>query len=371
MLVIDVGSASVGAAVASVSHKHKTLLLEKVTRVPIGAGSKETRDQLQKQTTAALTEILKQYTENYSEVHVVLAAPWHDARIRTIHSKTEKPAPVSEKSVERMVEQYKNEAPPASGNVDVEAVAVQVQVNSYTTSLAQPVTGTHTRVNLYESEMSAALQKEFADTVGTHTHDAPIAFHTFPLVSGAALRAAMLETSFVFIDIGGEVTELGVMHSDGIHFLGSIPIGYWTLVRTMGAEKVGDTRSRLTLLTKDELSPQETSAVAETFKQAFTPWITEFEDMLKEASALVPVPRSVFIMSDTEPAGWFKKGLADYGTMSLAPTLVTNATVQRFVEIGDGGTFDPFLALEALFFHMGEREVVGEPEAQKMVYSKK
>lgn len=368
MLIVDVGSASVGAAVASVSAN--ALLIEKVTRVPIGAGSQETRDQLQKQTEAALATLLKQYPDTYSAVHVVLAAPWHDAHIRTIHSKTDKPVPVSEKSIERIVTQYKNEAPPQAGNVDVEAVAVQVQVGGYTTSLTQPVSGTRTRLNLYESEMSQSLQGTLQGIVGEHI-SAPLAFHTFPLIAGVSLRAVMLETSFIFIDIGGEVTELGVMHSDGIHFLGSIPVGYWTLVRTMGGEKVGDTRSRLTLYTKGELSPEEDATVAASFEAAFAPWLNEFEDMLKEASALVPVPRSVFMLSDGEPAPWFKKGLEMHGTMNLSPSLITNATIQRFVELGEGGTFDPFLVLEALFFHMGERAIIGEPQAQKMVYSKK
>lgn len=368
-LILDIGSARVSAAVSHV--RNQAVVLERTADAPIGAGSKETREALEKQMLTTLAELVKKYAEDqYTEIRIVVSAPWHHAQIRTIHSKTEKPESISIASIEKVIEQYKNEAPPKSGNVDVEAVAVQVKVNRYSTSLKEPVTGTNTTINLYESEMPQSLQRSIIGVVQKEIPDVRISFHTFPLVSGTALRSMMLQTSFVFIAVGGEISELGVMHQDGIHFLGSIPIGYWTLVRDMGGDKVGDTRSRLALWIKGELSSDEEQAISKTFTKAFTPWLKEFEDMLKETSTLVPVPRSVFLMSDIEPESWFKKGIEDLGTMNLAATPITAATVQRFVEIGEGSSFDVPLSLAAVFFHIGELTVVGEPEARKMVYSK-
>ena len=368
-LILDIGSAHVGAAVSHV--ENQAVVLEHTTHEPVGAGSKDTRNALEKQMLATLAELLKKYSgDEYTEVRIVLSAPWHDAHIRTIHSKNERPETISINGVEKIIERYKNEAPPKSGNVDVEAVAVQVRVNNYPTSLKEPVTGTHTTINLYESEMPQSLQRSLGSTVQKEIPGTRISFHTLPLISGTALRSMMLQTSFIYIDVGGEVSQLGVMHTDGIHFLGSIPIGYWTLVREMGGEKVGDTRSRLALWIKGELTVEEEAKISETFTKAFAPWLKEFEAMLKEASTLVPVPRSVFLTSDTEPASWFKKGIEDSGSMSLAPTLVTSTTVQRFVEIGEGGSFDVPLSLAAVFFHIGELTVVGEPTPGKMVYSK-
>lgn len=365
-LIINIGSISIGAAVSHI--QSNAVFLEKVERESIGAGSEETRNDLEKQMQTVLAELLKKYAgEEYTDIRVVLSSPWHHAHIRTIHSKTEKPETVSIDTVERILEQYKNEAPPQKGNRDVEAVAVQVRVNEYPTALKNPVQGTHTTINLYESEVSGSLGRTIVTAIQKEIPSARISFHTFPLLAGTALRDMMLETSFIYIDIGGEVSELGVIHADGIHFLGSIPIGYWTLVRGMGKKNIGDTRSRLALWIKGELNMAEAGKISEKFSKAFTPWLTEFEDILKDASAVVPLPRSVFLIADPEQAAWFKKGLEDHGSMNVSPTTITPAIAQRFVEIGEGGVFDVPLSLAAVFFHIGELGVVGEPTPRKMV----
>lgn len=368
-LILTIGSAEVG--VGASRSADVAVALEKTEWEPIGAGSKETRDNLEQQMLTTLSTLLKKYAgDEYNDVRIILSSPWHHARIRTIRSKTKKAGTISTYTVERIIERYKNEAPPQQGHVDVEAMAVQVRVNNYATSLKEPVQGTHITINLYESEMPQALQRSLLKAVQKELPNTRISFHTFPLIAGTALRDTMDETSFIYIEIGGEVTELGVMHADGIHFLGSIPIGYWTLVRSIGKDKVGDTRSRLALWVKSELTTEEEQVLSQKFTKAFSPWLNEFEKMLKEASTHVPIPRSVFLVSGAEPTSWFKKGIEEQGSMSLAPTAVTPAIVQRFVELGEGGLFNVPLSLAAVFFHIGESGVVGEPEPRKVVYSK-
>lgn len=368
VLIIDVGSASVGAAL--VREKNGVPLLEQVKRVPIGAGSKETRDALQERMLAAFKELVASYAGDLREVRIVTASPWNEARIRTVHSKTEKPSAVSIQTIEKTIDQYKNEAPPASGNIDLEAVAVQVRVNGYTTALAEPVMGSAVRINLYESEMSESLQRSLIEAVQEHLPRAHVSTHTFPLIAGAGLRLISDEKSFLFVDVGGEVTDLGIMHTDGVHFLATLPIGYWSLMRDMGGEQVGDMSSRMTLWIKNELSPEEEVALSQKFEPSFKKWITELENALVEASDLVPIPRTLFLLSDKEPIGWFKKGIELYGTKNLEPTGVQPAMLQRFVEIGEEASFDTFISLAALFFHTGEDEVVGEPTPAKVVYSR-
>jgi len=364
-LLVDIGSASVGASVVHVEKGE--VVLGKVKRQAVGAGSQETRDSLEKQALTALDTLMKEYAGSYSEVRIVVAAPWHQAHIRTIKSKGEKPASVSVRSIEKLLETYKNEKAPAEGNVDIEAVALQVRVNNYPTALFEPVTGTNVAVNLYESEMPKRLRGAFVEKVEAHIDTGQLAFYSFPLVSSTALRAITSESSFIFIDVGGEVTELGIMYGDAVQYLASVPVGYWTIMRTMEGKSIGDTRSRLALWIKGELNPQETASLQEVFSKAFAPWIQEIEETLKEASALVPIPRTAFLMSDTEPALWIQKGLQEQGTMNLAPTIISPSSVQRFVNVGEGGVFDVFLALEALFFHIGLREIIGEPKPSKVL----
>jgi hypothetical protein len=367
VLVVDVGSATVGAGIVT-GENNTTLVLHEVRRESIHSGSQKPKEHLEKNMFEALGRLLDHYSHfSYHMVRISVAAPWYRARIRIVHSETDKPETISEKKIVRMVEQYKNETPPQTGAVDIEAVAVQVEVNEYPTSLTRPVSGKKTRINLYESEMPDGLHKEFIRLIGEKIRATRYMFNTFPLVSTAALRSIVLQHSFVCIDIGGEVTEISVMYADGIHFFGSIPRGYWTLVRDIDAQKTGDTYSRLTLYAQEQLSAEEMSNVDGVFKKALANWMTEFESLLQEASALVPLPSAVYVMSDAEPALWFKKGIEENNTLSLKPHLVSNAMTQRFFQIGTNGTYDIFLALAIIFFHISEKEVFGEPVPTKMV----
>lgn len=364
-LLLDIGSASVGAAVL---HSEKNNLhLEKMRRKPLTVGSEEARKDLETRMLTALDELLKEYTEQYREVRVTLAAPWHDAHIRMIRTHSEKPKTISESGIGKLIEKYKNEKPPKSGQVDVEATALQVLVNNYPTALTQEVLGTELAINFYESEMSQALHKTLTDKIHAAFPNARLSFHTFPLIAATALRGISFESSFIVIDVGGEVSEVAVLYKDGIQFLGSIPHGYWTLARGVNSESVGDARSRLTLWLKGELSPDEAQAVSQKFQEAFAPWREAYESLLKEAGTVVPLPRSVYLLSDTEPLEWYSKGIELIDSLNQTPLTVTPMTVQSYIQIGQGGTFDTFLSLAALFFHTGEREVIGEPELRKVV----
>jgi len=364
-LIIDIGSASVGAAVGRTEKGE--VFLGKVRRQAVGAGSSEVRATLEKQTVAALDTLLKEYAGSYAKVHVVVSSPWHTGTIRTVKSKSEKPASISVNTIERLIEKYKNEKLPSAGNVDVEAAALHIKVNNYPTALHAPVTGSDIAVNLYESEMPKAVHQAFADHVRVHIDAGKIAFYTFPLLASASFRTITNESSFIFMNVGGEVTELGIVHGDALQFLGSIPSGYWTVMRALGGKSIGDTRSRLTLWEKSQLAPEDTASLDADFEKAFGPWLEELQSMLKEAGSVVPTPRTLFLMSDNESAGWIRKGIEKSGSMSLSPTIITPATLQHFLNTEQGSSFDVSLALEAIFFHMSAREVIGEPEPRRVV----
>jgi hypothetical protein len=359
-LLIDIGSASVGAALMT-EHKTGVPELSHVKRMPIGTGSEEGKAVLPETMKTALSALLKEYASlmKHGTVRVVLAAPWHHAKIRTIQATDEKkPIQVSMRSVERLIEKYKNEAPPAAGHADLEAVAVQVRVNGYPTSLTHPVEGTTVKVNLYESEVDVAVKIAIGETVAKELPGTSASFHSFPLVAGTALRVVTPENNFSFADIGGEITDLGVIHGDGIHFLASFPVGFQTIARTMTGG--ADNAARLAVYARGELSPEEAATTEAAFATAFKAWIGACEDALKVGSEEVPIPRTLFVMSDKEALAWVAKGITSYGTMRIAPAPVEPALFQKFVAVGDEGIYDVFLALSAIFFHTSVAEVVGE-----------
>lgn len=363
MLIIDIGTATVSAALVVLSPRAAPRL-EMMARLPLISGSETARAALGSRLEPAVTELLGKFVKTSPRhVRVVLAAPWFAGAIRTITSSFEKDAPISERVVQRLLERYRNEKPARSGNVDIEALAVQVKVNGYPTELAHAVSGRELAVNFYESETDAATERSIRRAAERAFPHASISYHTFPLVATVALRTLLNETSFALVDIAGEVTEIAVVHGDGIQHLSSFPVGYFTLARSFGGKKdaVGDALSRLALFGRGELSEAEAPRAEKAFEKAFAAWLEPFEVALKGASDTVPIPQKLFLISDREHVPWLKKGLSAHNTFAVSLEEIGAPMVQNMVALGDNtGPYDVFLSLEALFFHTYKAALIGE-----------
>lgn len=361
-LLIDIGTATVSGALMTLGKRHMPLL-DMVRRVPLGTGTETARDALSTHLGRAMEELLPAYSGAApKQVRVVLASPWYEARIRAVSSSSPKPVTVSEKTVLALVEEYKNKEAPRPGNRDIEALAVQVLVNGYHTRLARAVSGTSIAVNLYESEVDQATAASLSGAIEKVFPHASVSFHSFPLISSVALRALAYEKSFLVVDVAGEMTEVTIVYEDGMHFLGSFPVGYHTLARSFGGKKdaVGDALSRLALLGRGELSSEDSPSEDEKFQKTFTEWLDAFEEALKAAANAVPIPRKLFLISDREHIAWIRRGLELRNPLMLTVEAVGAPLVQNKMELGETGTYDVFLSLAGLFFHTYRRELIGE-----------
>ncbi|MFQ5540796.1 MAG: hypothetical protein ACE5F4_00935 [Candidatus Paceibacteria bacterium] len=360
-LALDIGSGSVGAAI--LSEASGAARLSAVAREPVGSGTDTSRAALTQATESALKKLLERYTkEHIRKVVVALAAPWHEAHIRTVSSASKQPARITEETVTRAIARYQSEKSPREGNVDVEAVAVGVEVNGYRTALARPVTGSTIGINLYESEMPTAVRQRFLSLIESAFPHADISFSTFPLIALIALRSLVPETSFAILDVAGEVTEVLIMHDDALHHIGSFPEGLYGIARGLAGEKdtTGDALSRLALFARGELSQAEESAFAERYAKAFSAWREGFDEVMKTAAEHTPIPRMVYLLSDREAAQWFTKGFAEQNTFDMDVTPVEAPLVQGAVELGEDGSYDVFLALAALFHRVGKTALPGD-----------
>lgn len=368
-LAVYIGSAYVNGAFVT-TNKEGLPELSQVKRVPIGTGSENGKGALLPLMKEALTTLLKGYRalSAHSSIRVTLASPWHHARIRIVSSTSEKPLVVSQRSTLALVEKYRDEAPPEPGRTDLEAVAVQVRVNGYATALAHPVQGTSVRVDLYESEIDEDTRKTIAGVLEAELPHRPVSLNSFMLAAAVALREVSVEESFAILDVGGEVTDLALVAADGIHYLASYPIGFHTILRTAAGDKpLGDALSRLNLCIKGGLSPEEEAGVKETLAKALKPWFAEYEKALKGAADHVSIPRAAYIVSDADAACWITKGGVVGSSALPTPVSLDAAVLQRHIALREGATYDMFVSLAALFFHIGSSLIIGEDKPTVVV----
>lgn len=361
-IIIDVGSASVGAAVVSVSPKTKNPLLANVSRVAIGAEEGKPANITERTLAALKTLFEKLHTTKTSSVRIVLASPWYESRARTIASEAKSPVRISASRVAAAVKSYREKEGasfPAAGRVRLESTVTQAYVNGYQTALLAPVTGTTLRIELYESAADKAFVDALTGVVHSAFPHAYVSFHSFPLIAFVVLRATREEETFAFIDVGGEVTDVAIVHQDGLRFLGSFPRGARTFMSDVEKKSSGAPGARLSLYARGELSNEEKTAFAPAFDAGASLWNADLQKVLDAAIAETPIPRSAFVLADPEELSWFGKVLeAGRETFPARIIPVTQNFFQTAVDLGEGGVYDAFLTMEALFFHTSGRELI-------------
>lgn len=362
-LLVDIGTAFVSAGLVSLG-KRSVPELSHVERIPIGSGAETTREVLLQSTEEAVKTLLEKYAkEHVKRVRVVVTSPWHHSNIKTIVQKIDKQATISEKTVLNALERYRAEKPPEQNNVDAESLAVVVKVNGYNTALSRPVLGSTLEINYYESELVASFAERVTALVLRAFPHARSSFHTFPLVASVALRAISEETSFAVVDIAGETTEVAILYEDALHHLTSFPTGYYTIARGLkegSSAAPGDQLARMALYARNELSPEEQKNFEPLFSSAFASWHEDFNEAMKHASNAVPLPKTLFLMSDREQLGWLKRGIEHASTYQFHVAPLAAPLVQPHIEITETGSYDVFLSLGAVFFHTYKHTLIGE-----------
>jgi len=366
-LILDIGSASLGACLTD-KRKKESPELSHVKRTPFSVTvDQKNPGSLQ----GALIENLKVLLAEYQKmgamrsVHVVLSSPWYQSHLKTIFSKSEKPVRVTHATVSHTVNNYRakkaKEEPLPAGHTSIESVITQAYVNGYQSLIEKPLLGTALKIELYESVADSAFVNLVTEAIHGVFHEAHISFHSLPLISFVTLRSLRDEEGFTFLDIGGEVTDVAIVHKDGLRFLGSFPRGAKKLLSDINQGKDGSgMASRASLYVKGELSADEGASFAAGFSKAAALWNKDYEQILEQAVDDVPVPSTTFLIADKEELGWYRKVIEinESGTFPTHPIALTPDFFQTAITLGNGGVYDAFLSLEALFFHTEKKELI-------------
>jgi hypothetical protein len=364
-LIVDVGSASIGVCLTERRRKEKPTLI-KVMRVPVKPQDPGSAADLRQRVQETLKTLLVEFHNKAAapkHIRVVLASPWYESQVHSISSKSQKPVRISHGTILRAVKSFKEKSTATARGENkekLESVVTQVYVNGYQTALARAVQGTTMRIELYESSADAPLVRSVRDITKTAFPGAKLTFHSFPLVTFVVLRSLREEEAFTFIDIGGEVTDLAIVHADGLRLLASFSRGTRALVDETNAttQNASGSPSKLSLFARGELSVEEATALKPAFDKAAKAWNDELQKILDASVSETPIPRTTFITADPEELLWFEKVLES--GHDLFPTRiipVTPAFFQSVIALGEEATYDAFLSLEAIFFHTEQKEL--------------
>ncbi len=369
-LLIDVGSASVGAALIRlgtgqvpkilVTNRESIPFQETLSSERFLLAMNHTLERVLKTTQAGLMG-------HGSPKHIfcTLSSPWFLLKSRVIRIARKENFKVTEEilsgylddDIEKLKEELK-ETLPLKDTVVIEKKIIQMKLNGY--EIRNPYGQTTT-----EMEMVATISlssKKVIDSikrkVGQFFHTESLHFGVFPIVAFSTIRDIFPnEKNFLFLDVTGEATDVSLSNNDILTGALSFPRGKNFFIREISAHfwTMHEEASTLfSMFLKDTLDAKRRATVSNIVLRSRSEWITRFEKVLTVLAKEGVIPHTVFLTSDSDVSRLF----TDLINGAKSDSLMTNSfearyldelIVAKFVSFESGAIRDPFLVVEALF----------------------
>lgn len=335
ILLVDLGSGSVGAALARLNAEGKpSLLYSTRAEIPIRltrSGSELTEDIL-KAAETVIEDVRKEATlwvegtavtpQKIEQVAFFLAAPWSTTSFKSVAFSRNKPFVMNESLLERMLSE-ESKTMKASLEISTEVIertAVSLKLNGYPAENIVPAAVTSAEVTLATtlaySELCDALLKRI-EALPTSPN---CTFHSFAIPALHTIRCLHPEVSDALIlDVRAEVTEAVLIRNGAPTARITAPSGTHVFQRTLRSHahmKKAEADSALTLASKD--GTRLSAELAASLEDATKLWLKSLSGALQSLSESA-YPATIYLYSDERSAPWLLKGLTGIGLPAIYP----------------------------------------------------
>ncbi len=383
--VFDVGSGSIGAAITTISTAQlPNILWSKRLRIPVQEDV--SYEQLVKTMLATLLDISLELQsagmpylkkagrkQKLDDVFFAFASPWYSMQVKEFKIDKEEPYELTEQFVKNLIKKeelafaQKARDTAAKGKesdlpVLIEQKIIQTSLNGYIVSDPYNKPARKAQIDLVLSVVPSYIYEKASEIKNQllNRKDGGI-FHSFILPSFIVTRDIFHgNTSFLLIDISGEVTDVATVHKGTIVDATSFPYGKNYVIREVAKKfniSIEQSIAMLRTYMLGESAAEETKKLRDTLTSVHSVWLEAFYDTISRISTEVPLPKHVYITVDEDFGEWFKQVIlaGDFSeyALSKAPFKITHLSMKLLANYATHSKLtselDPFLALEAIF----------------------
>ncbi len=384
VLIFDIGSGSVGAALALISESHKPILLA-TERAELSFQDTLRAKQLQplmlralsRATLSLLAEGIPRAGLSARRLKVagalfVLAAPWCSSRTKTLSLSQKEPLTITEQVIAELVRHSDGEREKVAETTDVaerkippvvtrfERLLLSARLNGYETEEPVGKVASTASFSFFESRAPRALLSAIGDTVEHFIHPRRARFHSYALSAISTLRELFPGAEdFLFLDIGGEMTEAVIVRKRALRGVFSFPRGRNHLIRALaeGAHSSPSVAAAILSLTREKNlhagQEERTTALLHSFRDS---WLGELNISTAQFSDEPILPSSVYLSVDTDCSEIFANFLREKVRESVSSEAVPTVSVLRgeffrshLAMSSPGAAADSFLMLETVY----------------------
>lgn len=369
ILLIDIGSASVGASLARIETGKPPHIVQ-TAREDIAFQEVVTSTRFLSAMGNALDTVLKKIqgetNKQVSPGHAfcTLSSPWFILRSRQVSIVREKSFIVIKKvldeAIDGDIEHLKKELNsmlPANDVHVMERKITQMKLNGY--DIQNPYGQSTSRVDIGVtiSISSNKVVKRIQQSITRHVGTPLVHLGAFPVSAFSAIRDIFPnEQQFIFLDITGEATDVSLIEQDLLVETTPFARGKNYFVRELSSAfktPHEEAASLFNMFIAHTLEEKKYKQVERIMLQAEKEWVARFEKTLNIFSKRGVLPRSLFFTADVETKEFFERLIktANPGlflTDGFEVRHLDQFIVGQFVSFGAEVKRDPFLVVEAL-----------------------
>lgn len=369
-LLVDIGSASVGAALIEI-HKGKPPQMHKTVReiIPFQEVLSSPRFLVAMNHTLmrALARVQEETKEFGVPTYIVctLSSPWFILKSRHLRIERKAAFEITERTlaefvlenIEKLKEEIKDILPAPQIEI-IEKHVIRVKLNGYEVKNPYAQKTTHAEIDAVVGVSSKRVIESTKRVLGNFVQSGAIRFGVFPLAAFSAIRDIFLhEESFLFLDITGEATDVSLVKDNLLMGTVSFPYGKNFFIRKLSAglsTPQEDAISTFAMFLSGTLGQKKHGRVKEMIEASSAEWLASFENALGELSREGVLPHKIFFASDNDIAKTFASAIQEAKSTLLQgehfeAEYLDHSIVARFVSFDVGVVRDPFIIIEALF----------------------
>ncbi len=325
MLILDIGSGSVGAGLAHFSNPQPPMLLY-TTRHTIPFQEVATAPRLLSLMFRTLSQTLLDVVSEgmpvagfsskrhpLREVFVILASPWIVSTTSRLHLTSEKATLVTEKIFQTLLRDHEKENPPPKRALCVEQKLLRVTLNGYESTAPFQKSANEVMFSLLRSFAQENIVLKMREMVNHIIGVSAVSFHSSSLMTLSAIRDLSSEQQdFILLDARGELTDIAVVKRGMIVDTLSFPFGSNTVIRELqkkttatNAGILGILKLRAEKKTVGKLQSRIDHEVL-TLKEK---WLQECKKVVMSFSDDLFLPKTLFLLSEDETHSFFSEAI--------------------------------------------------------------
>ncbi len=374
VIVFDIGSASIGGAFVSIQDgKNPEIIF--TTRRDIPFQEKLNFQRFLDSMIKTLEEMFVALQKagggvRVDEAFCVLASPWYASQTRLVHYNQEIPFTVTEKGlaklIQKEIELFRDSKLFVRSKVGdiapeiMESKNIQMKLNGYEVRSPFGKKTSELEIALYISMIPANIYRSINESIRKFWHVPDVHFSSFSFTTFDVIRDIFTEeTSLLFMDISGEVTDISLAKDNVLLESITFPAGKNMLIRALMESmktNASAAASELQIYLEGKSTREHAAQVKKALDGAGKEWLGFFEDALAQFSAEFPIPRTIFYTADDDVMKWFEGVIrnTDFTKFSqeegeFMSRSLGNAFLNKFVQVQEPSFRDPFLAIETIF----------------------